>query len=522
MDDKQLYIETKSPKQHISNIPAPEVASLDFLTNEFDGKNYSIFFIMKENYIKIEGKGIYDQPNKKYVNDLSINDWKKLDYLSSFRSLDEIFNKLSTMNNNDFYIIEKDEFSITLKIKFSDEYKVYPMKVILEDIKTFKSKYSVINKIDEENKVLKNDKKELEERVKILEDYINKLKFSLPFNFFDDSLYVLEKVYNNLDSFDLISKREYLGLINSGIKNLFKKNITDCKLVYKFDKNQNNPSYLIYTKCQKINNELIIIKTMNQRTFGFFHQKQNFYGVAAGINMQSACCSGNTGSAGSLNYGFGAGGACVNLGAGYAEATQSTCANYGHEKDIVSQNIIFPYKFDSSLLKIKNSFVFSFDNSKIYYSDINHNSDESPNFAFKYDYQRKYFSGKEFSKYNQTTEVNSPIQTTTNNQYAPNYNNQSLAQYKISTSIQGVKGTENQMCMKENLAYSTEPTNVYSNTFTTTTTTSTAYSPLGLPNNNLDNKGLPNNNIDNNKYSYYLNGKEEFVIYELEVFQINF
>ena len=74
----------------------------------------------------------------------------------------------------------------------------------------------------------------------ILYEDIDKLNESLEsfisdrYNSFDINLCELEKVFNNLKYSDLISKREYLGFINSGIKKLFKKNIADCILAYKF------------------------------------------------------------------------------------------------------------------------------------------------------------------------------------------------------------------------------------------------------------------------------------------------
>ena len=218
----------------MTNPPIPN-ANINSITEKvIDDGNiiFSVTFITKSNFIQIECNNI--NSNEKYIKNLSLEDWKDLNnYFFSLNNLSNIFKKIDKLKNQEFSIV-KEKNEILLKFNVYDEYQSYPVAIALEENKNDKSKVLETNKIIEENKILKNEKKSLEERIEILEDYINKFILSLPYNSFDINLCELEKVFNNLKYSDLISKREYLGFINSGIKKLFKKNIADCILAYKF------------------------------------------------------------------------------------------------------------------------------------------------------------------------------------------------------------------------------------------------------------------------------------------------
>ena len=220
----------------VNNNPNPANSILEFCVQDNSNNIYSIIFIMKQNtFIRIECNDIESQFNEKYVNELCLNEWKNYgQFFSSFINIFEIFNIFNKMSNFDFSINKMNENEIFLKIKFTDKYRTYPVTIILQEIKIYKPKiYEIKNSVVEQNP-LKNEHKSLEERIEILEDCINKMKLSISFNSFDDTLYELEKVFTNLGSYDLIWKRQYLGFINSGIKTLFKTNIRNCFLVYKF------------------------------------------------------------------------------------------------------------------------------------------------------------------------------------------------------------------------------------------------------------------------------------------------
>lgn len=210
---------------------------------ECDFNIFAINIFLKANIIKIET--INTDSNKKYVNELTLKDWINLNkFLSSFQNIKEIYKKIKEMNNDDFSIVKNDNIIINLKIKFIDRFQSYPTLIPLKEDGKKEEEFNISNKL-EENKPLKIDREDLEKRVEELEDFINKFKFSLPFMDFDISLYELEKVYNNLDSLEIISNRRHLGFINSGIKSIFKKNIKDFTLRYKFIVGQNSELWIL-------------------------------------------------------------------------------------------------------------------------------------------------------------------------------------------------------------------------------------------------------------------------------------
>ena len=333
-----LKPETDIPNKH-----------LEFIAHEDNNYNFSINLFLKENIIVIESTDLENDPysKNKFINELFLIDWKKLNKdFNSFNNVDEIFFLFNNIKNTDFFII-KDNNKTKLKIILEDNWRKYPVIITLNKDK---ENNIVNNNIIEENIILKNDKKDLEKKIEILEDEINKIKYSLPFNLFDDTLYVLEKVFNNLDSFEIISKREYLGVINSGIKKIFKKNIKACSLAYIFSKGNDQNLYQFLEKCQKIKNLLIIIKTMNDKTFGGFFHKINppfFY------------------EAGEGDY-------------------------FGMYNNHI--NIFYSKNYNNN-----NSFIFSLDKKKIYYNDLFYkDSYEEPNFSIYYDQNNKCFMGEEY------------------------------------------------------------------------------------------------------------------------------
>ena len=291
-----------------------------------DNYNFSIYILLKENTIIIESTDLENDSNSKnnFINELFLNDWKKLNKeLNSFENINQIFSLFDRLENKDFSII-KDNNKTKLKITLEDKWQKYPVMIILNEYKDEEKNNNMI----EENAILKNDKEYLEKRIEMLEDEINKIKLSLPFNLFDNTLYKLEKVYNELDSTEIITKRKYLGLINSGIKNIFDKNIKVCSLAYIFSKGNEQNLYQFSEKCQKLENLLIIIKTMSNRSFGAFFKKKTSFGM--------------------FNY---------------------------------QMN-----NFNSKYYNNNNSFIFSLDKMKIYYNDLLYkDSYEEPYFSLYYD-----------------------------------------------------------------------------------------------------------------------------------------
>ena len=212
----------------MKNPPTPNanLNKINTITEKIIVKDDIIFyvkFIIKNNSIQIECNKT--NSNEKYIHNLTLEDWKDLNnYLSSLNNISNIFNQIEKLDNKEFSIV-KEKNEIKLEFNFYDEYQSYPVIITLEENKNYKYKDLKSNEIIEENKILKNKNKSLEERIEVLEDYINKFILSLPYNSFDINLYELEKVFNNLIYSDLISNREYLGFINSGIKKLLKKKL---------------------------------------------------------------------------------------------------------------------------------------------------------------------------------------------------------------------------------------------------------------------------------------------------------
>ena len=375
--------------------------SKEFIASSKDKAcNFSINLYLEEDNIKIESidLDIDINSNNKYINKLFLKDWKNLnEYFSSCKNIQEVFKLFDKANNTNFSII-KNEINTKWKITFEDNYRVYPSFIILKKAKKIENNEN--NKIIEENVILKRDKHDLEQRIEILEDEINKIKYSLPFNLLDINLYKLEKIFNKFDSFETISQREHLGLINSGIKYLFKENIKDCSQVYAFSKgNPQNVSQFL-DKIMRTEYCLIVIKTMNDRTFGAFHKK--------------------------------------NIHRTYQQP-MATINNFGYFGNI----------FDTKIYK-DNAFVFSFNNKKIFFSDLFYSdSYEQPNFTINYDGKISCFKGVEYKSCNTNENINN------NNEFAqasPYTNNN----FNNANNIQFTQGTNNNYSNKKNKAQNIE------------------------------------------------------------------
>ena len=412
------------------------------ISSNNNNENYSINIYLEQDIIRIETIELnYDSnSNNKFLNKLSLNDWKNLNkFYSSFSNVKEIFKLIDEMENDNFSIIKNENFLI-LKITFEDKYRSYPALIRLKEDKSNKKDEMNIN-IIEENVILRNDKKDLEKRIEILEDEINKIKYSLPFNLFDNSLYVLEKVYNKLDPVETISKREDLGLINSGIRRLYKKNIKDCSLVYIFAKGSDNNLYKFQEIFKKLENLLIIIKTMNNRTFGAFYTKSNnsyFQPTPFLINTQQIC-----------------------------------------------------------------SFIFSLDNKRIYYTDLFYrDSYEKPNFTINYDVNNLCFKGIEYKGNNYSNKngegnLLAPSKSIINNQYQDGGNFEA-----VSTCEGGsVFGAAVDL-----------GTVAYSRAYETGTIVEFGASAVGPP--IVD--------CDITKNIFVLSGVKEFIVSNLEIFDVKF
>ena len=90
------------------------------------------------------------------------------------------------------------------------------------------------------------------------------------YNQIDPYSFILDKIYSNLSSNEIIKNKEEFGLINKGIKHLFNKNINTFECKYKSKSDDFNQS-LFKLIFDNIEYSLIIICTKNEnKRFGAF------------------------------------------------------------------------------------------------------------------------------------------------------------------------------------------------------------------------------------------------------------
>ncbi len=97
-----------------------------------DNYNFSIYILLKENTIIIESTDLENdsKSNNKFINELFLNDWKKLNKeLNSFENINQIFSLFDRIKNKDFSII-KDNNKTKLKITLEDNWHKYPVMII--------------------------------------------------------------------------------------------------------------------------------------------------------------------------------------------------------------------------------------------------------------------------------------------------------------------------------------------------------------------------------------------------------
>ena len=163
---------------------------------------------------------------------------------------------------------------------------------------------------------------------------------------FDNTLYKLDDVYNTI-SHNIIKKKEDLGLINYGIKDLLSINIKNWILKYIYSTNSKD-ILNFSSSISSIKNLLIVLKTTDYKRFGVFYQNNN-------INIR------------------------------WKNDVNSFCGNCNKKlKSSIKRLFCTCYK-------IGQSFIFSFDKFKVY-----ENINENPNFNIKYDYNRECLFGNEF------------------------------------------------------------------------------------------------------------------------------
>ena len=139
------------------------------------------------------------------------------------------------------------------------------------EIKTLKDAIDIINILKNDNKYLKNEINHLNKKYKIFDDFINKMKLNCFYNSFDTKAYLLEPIFNNLKSKEIIKTREEFCLINSGIKHLFNKNINSFDFIFNANEKDFEKNILTLQNLYKYPQNLItLILTKDDARFGKF------------------------------------------------------------------------------------------------------------------------------------------------------------------------------------------------------------------------------------------------------------
>ena len=275
-------------------------------------------------------------------------------------------------------------------------------------------KNNILNLVLEKNKVdqistfedLKKEIKHLSKKLNLLEKENEKLRLNCIYNSFNMNSYKLENIFNVLKS-DIIRTRKDFGLINQGIYNLFNKNIIYFNLIYKSDEEINIQNFQkIY---QELEYSLIVVLTKDKKRFGAFNNNKEIlnYGmnVMNNLNNNMNMMNNNQNMMNNMNNNMmGANQIPNNMAMNNYPMQRQFNNNMNNQ---LNKDVIFNSSFCSN-----KYFVFSIDDSKIYFSD-----DNKYNFSVLYDFNRQCLYGNETNNINsninleqshQTTAINTP------------------------------------------------------------------------------------------------------------------
>ena len=304
-------------------------------------ESFEISFSKKMNHIKIKCNDTNNNNNDLYIKKLFFEECKQSNkYLEFLGEISKIFDLIKNMENKDF-ILESQNKSLMLIINFEHLGIKYPLNILLQKEEDL---FKTIEDLKNENAILKIKLEDEKEYIKNLKNIYNS---NIIYNLmFDNTLYNLDDVYDTI-THDIIKEKQDLGLINSGIKDLFSKNIKNCILKYKFP-TDSKKSLDFLASISSIINLLIVLKTTKNKRFGVFYQNNN-------INIRYSIKDDN-------NY----------------------CGNCNEK---IKSGII---RLFYTCCKKGKSFIFSFDEFKLY-----EKKNGNPNFNIKYDYDRECLFGNE-------------------------------------------------------------------------------------------------------------------------------
>ena len=372
------------------------------------GDLYQIDFTLLNREIQIKCKNTSINSANSYSYEITSDDLKFIAY----RDIRKIYQLI----NNDNCIIKRNyNNNIELKIEFDRKNIV---NLILE-----KNQSDQIHSFED----LKKEFKLLYKKVNLLEKENEKLRLNCLYNSFNMNSYKLENIFYYLKS-DIIKERGDLGLINQGIYNLFNKNIISFDLIYKSDEDINIQNFQeIYNRLEY---SLIVVLTKDKKRFGAFNNnKRNFNigknvlnNISIGLNMMNNNMNNNMINNNNnfrnnnmINNNIFMNNNMIKNNKNYMN---NNMINNNKNKPMnigINNNKNQPNKdviFNSSVCSNKY-FVFSIDDSKIYYSE-----DNNYNFSVLYDFNRQCLYGNEINNTSnninlaqsyQTIAINSPV-----------------------------------------------------------------------------------------------------------------
>ena len=370
---------------------------------------YQIDFTFLNREIQIKCWNTSKNAENIYSYEITSDDLK----LISYKDIKQIY---QLINNNNCSInrnINNNNNNIELKIEFD---KNNILNLVLE-----KNKVDQISTFED----LKKEIKHLSKKLNLLEKENEKLRLNCIYNSFNMNSYKLENIFNVLKS-DIIRTRKDFGLINQGIYNLFNKNIISFNLIYKSDEDINIQNFQqIY---QELEYSLIVVLTKDKKRFGAFNNNKKILdlgmNVMNNLNNNMNIMNNNQNMMNNMNNNM------MNINQiqnNMAMNNNPMLVGMNNMDMIKKQNnnnmgnpmnnnmnnqsnkdVIFNSSFCSN-----KYFVFSIDDSKIYFSD-----DNKYNFSVLYDFNRQCLYGNETNNINsninleqsyQTIAINTPI-----------------------------------------------------------------------------------------------------------------
>ena len=356
---------------------------------ELDSQNlYQIDFTLLNREIQIKCKNTSINSANSYSYEITSDDLK-------FIAIKDIRKIYQSINNDNCSIKRNNIINVELKIGLD---KNNILNLILE-----KNQSDQIHSFED----LKKEFKLLSKKVNLLEKENEKLRLNCLYNSFNMNSYKLENIFYYLKS-NIIRERGDLGLINQGIYNLFNKNIISFYLIYKSDEDINIQNFQqIYNRLEY---SLIVVLTKDKKRFGAFNNNKRNLNI--GMNAMNNMSNNQIMMNNNMNMGLGAGmmNQVMNqnvMGQSQSQMNQGM-NNMNNNNMGMNNNMNQPNKdviFNSSVCSNKY-FVFSIDDSKIYYSE-----DNNYNFSVLYDFNRQCLYGNEINNTSNNINLNQSYQT---------------------------------------------------------------------------------------------------------------